>query len=125
MAELEKYEFTVDGEKFKADDMGWNYPQTDSEATTRTAENNLFRDVLPEMLTYKAIFKKPTEELASKLLVMRKKEEATVVFWSLRERTHITRKMMPVSDEITPKLLSNGEFICNDIEIRFVQTKGD
>ena len=46
---MEKYEVQINGKtKLKADQMSWEYPQTDGDGSGATDENVMIRDVLPE-----------------------------------------------------------------------------
>lgn len=85
----------------------------------------MYRDVLPRRMKFIAKFQKPSEELSSKILQMRKKESCDVNFWDLETRARVDRKMYPVSDQVNAlQTFANGEdeeFLCDDIEIRFTQ----
>lgn len=110
---------------FKIDGMWWDYPQTDAESSGATDENLFYRDVLPRRMKFGGTFQVPTEEMASRILNMRKKESCTVNFWDLETRDRITRIMYPVCDAVKPRILFNNdgteEFVCEDIEVRFTQ----
>lgn len=102
--------------------MGWDYPQTDSESSGATDENVMYRDVLPRRMKFIVKFEKPDEVLASKILLMRKKESCLVNFWDLETRTRVERTMYPASDAVNALMVSsNNDFVCEDIEIRFTQ----
>ncbi|MBO5142692.1 MAG: hypothetical protein J6J11_01640 [Treponema sp.] len=123
--ELKKYEVEIDGEVFKFDQFDWDYPQTDSESSSPSDDNILYRDVLPRRMKFSATKEFPDEKIASKLLLMRKKDSATVNFWDLETRSRVTRIMYPVCDAVKAKtlFLENGEelFTCESIQVRFTQ----
>lgn len=118
---MNKHEIQVNGLTYKIDGIYWEYPQTDSEQTTRTDENVLIRDVLPEMLKIGVRFEKPTESELSRILKMVKLEECSVTYWCIREQQFVTKKMYPVADEIQALALSDGTFIVEPFEVRFIQ----
>lgn len=119
---MNKNEITVDNVLFKVDQIGWDYPQTDSESSGATDDNVMYRDVLPRRMKLIVKFEKPNEELASIILQMRAKESCTVNFWDLETRTRKERVMYPTSDQVNASLLFNdNNFLCEDIEIRFTQ----
>ena len=119
---MNKYEITVDNIKFKVDQIGWDYPQTDSESSGATDDNVMYRDVLPRRMKLIVKFEKPNEEMASNILLMRAKKSCTVNFWDLETRTRVAKIMYPVSDQVNAKALFNSnEFLCDDIEVRFTQ----
>lgn len=119
---MKKHEILVDGEKFKLDQIGWDYPQTDSESTGATDDNVMYRDVLPRRMKFIGRFEKPDEIIASKILQMRKKESCLVNFWDLEKRERVERNMYPTSDQVNAlQMMDTDEFLCNDIEIRFTQ----
>lgn len=120
---MNKYEIQVNGLTYNIDGIYWDYPQTDSEQTTRTDENVLYRDVLPEMVKIGVRFDHPTEDEISRILKMRKLEECQVTYWCIREMQYVTKTMMPVSDEIHALALKDGSFICEPFEVRFIQMK--
>lgn len=110
---------------FKIDGIWWDYPQTDAESSGATDENVFFRDVLPRRMKFGGTFQVPNEEMASKVLKMRKKESCEVNFWDLETRTRVTRTMYPTCDAVKAQVLFNDdgteEFVCEDIEVRFTQ----
>ena len=119
---MNKNEITVDNVLYKVDQIGWDYPQTDSESSGATDDNVMYRDVLPRRMKLIVKFEKPNEELASIILQMRAKESCTVNFWDLETRTRKERVMYPTSDQVNASLLFNdNNFLCEDIEIRFTQ----
>ena len=119
---MNKNEITVDNVPFRVDQIGWDYPQTDSESSGATDDNVMYRDVLPRRMKLIVKFEKPNEELASIILQMRAKESCTVNFWDLETRTRKERVMYPTSDQVNASLLFNdNNFLCEDIEIRFTQ----
>lgn len=85
----------------------------------------MYRDVLPRRMKFITKFQKPNEELASKILQMRKKDSCIVNFWDLETRGRVEREMYPVSDQVNALQTfannSEEEFLCDDIEIRFTQ----
>lgn len=85
----------------------------------------MYRDVLPRRMKFIAKFEKPNEELASKLLQMRKKDSGIVNFWDLETRGRVEREMYPVCDQVNALQTfmndSEEEFLCDDIEVRFIQ----
>lgn len=121
---MEKYEVLINSNiTLKADGIGWEYPQTDSEGSGATDGNTMIREVLPERDKLVLTFEKDkTEAEIRKILQVRAMTECTVRFYDLRAGTFLTKTMYPVSDAVKALALINGEFIVEPFELRFVQT---
>lgn len=120
-----KYEIEVDGVTLAVDGIGWEYPQTDSEASGATEENVMIRDVLPERMKLVCEFKNIDEAKAAQVMRIRAKTECSVNFYDLRAQARVTRRMYPVSDEIKALMLIDGTFYVAPFELRFIQTVPD
>ena len=120
----EKYEVIINNSiTLSADDMSWEYPQTDGEGSGATDENMMYREVLPERDKISLFFAQDkTEAEIREILKVRAMDECNVNFYDLREGKRLTKKMYPVSDEIKAKALINGEFFVEPFELRFIQT---
>ena len=121
---MEKYEVMINGSIIlKADQMSWEYPQTDGEGSGATDENIMIREVLPERDKISLSFcgEGMTEADIRKVLTVRKMESCTVNYYDLRSGTRVTRTMYPVSDAIKTKALIDGNFIVESFELRFIQ----
>lgn len=121
----EKFEIIVDGQTIACDGLSWDYPQTDGESSGATDENVMIRDVLPERMKLACTFQYVDEAKAAQLLRIRALAECNVNFYDLRTRGRVTRKMYPVSDEITAHMLLDGTFYCEPFELRFIQMVPD
>lgn len=122
---MEKYEVLINGSiTLKADQMSWEYPQTDGEGSGATDENIMIREVLPERDKISLSFKGEgmTEADIRKVLTVRKMDSCTVNYYDLRSGARVTRTMYPVSDAIKTKALIDGNFIVESFELRFIQT---
>lgn len=120
-----KNQIMVNGKVIDCDGMGWEYPQTDSEASGATDENVMIRDVLPERMKLVCTFQFMDEVKAAELLRIRALTECDVNFYDLRSRSRVTRKMYPVADEIRAHMLIDGTFYVEPFELRFIQTVPD
>lgn len=120
---MNKHEIQVNGLTYQCDSIWYNYDQTDSEQSTRTDENILIRDVLPEMVKIGVRFEHPTETEVSRILKMRKLEECSVTYWCIRDQQYVTKHMYPVSDDIKVMSSIDGSFIVEPFEIRFIQMR--
>lgn len=121
---MEKYEVLINGSiTIVADNISWEYPQTDGEGSGATDENMLIREVLPERDKIALKFEKgKSEEEIRTILQVRGLVECTVNYYDLREGKRITRQMYPVSDAVQAALLIDDEFVCEPFELRFIQT---
>lgn len=122
---MEKYEVMINSSIIlKADQMSWEYPQTDGEGSGATDENIMIREVLPERDKISLSFKGEgmTEADIRKVLTVRKMDSCTVNYYDLRSGARVTRTMYPVSDAIKTKALIDGNFIVESFELRFIQT---
>ena len=122
---MEKYEVMINGSIIlKADQMSWEYPQTDGEGSGATDENIMIREVLPERDKISLSFNGEgmTEADIRKVLTIRKMDSCTVNYYDLRSGSRVTRTMYPVSDAIKTKALIDGNFIVESFELRFIQT---
>lgn len=122
---MEKYEVLINGSiTLKADQMSWEYPQTDGEGSGATDENIMIREVLPERDKISLSFNGEgmTEADIRKVLTVRKMDSCTVNYYDLRSGARVTRTMYPVSDAIKTKALIDGNFIVESFELRFIQT---
>lgn len=122
---MEKYEVMINSSIIlKADQMSWEYPQTDGEGSGATDENIMIREVLPERDKISLSFKGEgmTESDIRKVLTVRKMDSCTVDYYDLRSGARVTRTMYPVSDAIKTKALIDGNFIVESFELRFIQT---
>lgn len=108
----------------KADQMSWEYPQTDGEGSGATDENIMIREVLPERDKISLSFfgEGMTEADIRKVLTVRKMESCTVNYYDLWSGSRVTRTMYPVSDAIKTKALIDGNLIVESFELRFIQT---
>ena len=123
---MEKYEVQVNGKtKLKADQMSWEYPQTDGDGSGATDENVMIREVLPERDKISLSFQGEglTEADIRMILTVRHYETCTGNYYDLHTGTRVTRTMYPVSDAIKTKYMTDsGEFIVEPFELRFIQT---
>ena len=122
---MEKYEVLINNSiTLKADQMGWEYPQTDGEGSGATDENIMIREVLPERDKISLSFNGEgmTEADIRKVLTVRKMDSCTVNYYDLWSGARVTRTMYPVSDAIKTKALIDGNFIVEPFELRFIQT---
>lgn len=122
---MEKYEVLINSSiTLKADQMSWEYPQTDGEGSGATDENIMIREVLPERDKISLSFNGEgmTESDIRKVLTVRKMDSCTVNYYDLRSGARVTRTMYPVSDAIKTKALIDGNFIVESFELRFIQT---
>lgn len=122
---MEKYEVMINSSIIlKADQMSWEYPQTDGEGSGATDENIMIREVLPERDKISLSFNGEgmTESDIRKVLAVRKMDSCTVNYYDLRSGARVTRTMYPVSDAIKTKALIDGNFIVESFELRFIQT---
>lgn len=122
---MEKYEVMINSSIIlKADQMSWEYPQTDGEGSGATDENIMIREVLPERDKISLSFKGEgmTEADIRTVLTVRKMDSCTVNYYDLRSGARVTRTMYPVSDAIKTKALIDGNFIVESFELRFIQT---
>lgn len=122
---MEKYEVMINGSIIlKADQMSWEYPQTDGEGSGATDENIMIREVLPERDKISLSFRGEgmTEADVRTVLAVRKMDSCTVNYYDLRSGSRVTRTMYPVSDAIKTKALIDGNFIVESFELRFIQT---
>ncbi|MGN0548042.1 MAG: hypothetical protein ACI4IM_00420 [Acutalibacteraceae bacterium] len=122
---MEKYEVMINGSIIlKADQMSWEYPQTDGEGSGATDENIMIREVLPERDKISLSFNGEgmTEADIRTVLAVRKMDSCTVNYYDLRSGARVTRTMYPVSDAIKTKALIDGNFIVESFELRFIQT---
>ena len=122
---MDKYEVQVNGKtKLKADQMSWEYPQTDGDGSGATDENVMIREVLPERDKISLSFQGEglTEADIRTILTVRHYETCTVNYYDLYTGTRVTRTMYPVSDAIKTKYMTDsGEFIVEPFELRFIQ----
>lgn len=122
---MEKYEVMINSSIIlKADQMSWEYPQTDGEGSGATDENIMIREVLPERDKISLSFNGEgmTEADIRKVLTVRKMDSCTVNYYDLLSGARVTRTMYPVSDAIKTKALIDGNFIVESFELRFIQT---
>lgn len=122
---MEKYEVMINSSIIlKADQMSWEYPQTDDEGSGATDENIMIREVLPERDKISLSFNGEgmTEADIRKVLTVRKMDSCTVNYYDLQSGARVTRTMYPVSDAIKTKALIDGNFIVESFELRFIQT---
>ena len=122
---MEKYEVMINSSIIlKADQMSWEYPQTDGEGSGATDENIMIREVLPERDKISLFFngEGTTEADIRTVLSVRKMDSCTVNYYDLRSGARVTRTMYPVSDAIKTKALIDGNFIVESFELRFIQT---
>ena len=122
---MEKYEVLINNSiTQKADQMSWEYPQTDGEGSGATDENIMIREVLPERDKISLSFNGEgmTEADIRKVLTVRKMDSCTVNYYDLWSGARVTRTMYPVSDAIKTKALIDGNFIVEPFELRFIQT---
>ena len=118
----EKLEVIInDSITLSADSIYWSYEQTDSEDSGATADNVMYREVLPERMKFGITKEHLTEEEAAVWLKVQRYESCSVNFWDLRENGRRTLTMYPASDEITAGYKINGEFYCESFELRFIQ----
>ncbi len=122
----EKYEVIIDSSTVLRPDVGisWEYPQTDGEGSGATDENVMIREVLPERdkLVLKFSGRGLTESEIRKILSVRRKEDCMVNFYDLADGKRLTKKMYPTADTINADfLLSDGEFVVEPFELRFIQ----
>lgn len=121
---MEKYEVLINGSiTLVADNISWEYPQTDGEGSGATDENMMIREVLPERdkIALKFETGKSEEEIRT-ILQVRSLVECTVNYYDLREGKRVTRQMYPVSDAVQVAFLIDNEFVCEPFELRFIQT---
>ena len=123
---MEKYEVLINGKiKLKADQMSWEYPQTDGDGSGATDENVMIREVLPERDKISLSFTGEglTEAQIRTILTVRGYDTCTVNYYDLRSGTRTTRQMYPVGDAIKSKYLTDsGELIVEAFDLRFIQT---
>lgn len=123
---MEKYEVLINGKTtLKADQMSWEYPQTDGEGSGATDENVMIREVLPERdkITLSFSGSDLSEAEIRKILMVRALDSCIVNYYDLRSGSRVTRTMYPVSDAIKTKLMLNsGELVVEPFELRFIQT---
>lgn len=121
---MEKYEVLINGSiTLVADNISWEYPQTDGEGSGATDENLMIREVLPERDKIALKFEKgKSEEEVRTILQVRSLVECTVNYYDLREGERVTRQMYPVSDAVQAAFLIDDEFVCEPFELRFIQT---
>lgn len=121
---MKKYEVLINGSiTLVADNISWEYPQTDGEGSGATDENMMIREVLPERDKIALKFEKgKSEEEIRTILQVRSLVECTVNYYDLREGKRITRQMYPVSDAVQAAFLIDDEFVCEPFELRFIQT---
>lgn len=117
------YSITQNGktEYFKAQRVGYRYPQTDGDGAGATDENVMFLDPLPERMTFIAKYDNPKEVETSKLLKMAKNRTGTIRFFDFREQVFVSKVCYIVAENIEPEFLLDGEFVCNPFEIEFIQ----
>lgn len=122
---MEKYEVLINGKiTLKADQMSWEYPQTDGEGSGATDENVMIREILPERdkITLSFSGTDLSEAEIREILTVRALDSCTVNYYDLRAGFRVTRTMYPVSDAIKTKFMFNSnELVVESFELRFIQ----
>lgn len=116
---MEKHQIKVNNTTINCDHLGFEYSQLDSEASGRSEDGTMYRDVIGMTNKIYCGFDYKQGSELSTLLNLTDIESASVTYIDPKDG-EVTRNMYVVCDKIEI-LLINGEYVAEPFEMRFIQ----
>ena len=116
---MEKYQIKVNNTLIDCDHLGFEYSQLDSEASGRSEDGTMYRDVIGMTNKIYCGFDYKQGNELSKLLNLSDLTSASVTYNDPKDG-EVTRNMYVVCDKIEVQLL-NGVYVAEPFEMRFIQ----
>lgn len=120
---MEKYQIKVNNTTINVDHLGFEYSQLDSEASGRSEDGSLYREVIGMTNKIYAKFDYKQGSELSNLLALSNLTSANVTYIDPKEG-QVTKNMYITCDKIEVLLL-NGEYVAEPFEMRFIQMNTD
>lgn len=124
---MNKYEIEVDGTKFLADNISFEYSQLDNDSE-RSDDGTMTRDVIGLINKVYCDFfddKRIEGAALSRLLkLIKTKKSCTLKYFDVAENAFITKPMYIVADTVKVRLIDD-EFIAEPFQMRFIQMNVD
>ena len=124
---LNKYEIQVDNTTYIVDDISFEYSQQDGDASGRSDDGTMYREVIGLINKVSCDFKdsdKWNGATLSSLLQLIKKKSCSFNFFDPKENARITKNMYIVCDQIKVYLIDDV-FYAQPFQIRFIQMDAD
>ena len=123
--EIKDTEFEVDGERFSADSISYEYQQQDGENSGRSDDGTMYRDVvgLLNKVSYDFVDYRGLENI-SKILKLLEKTSCELKYFDLKEMKFVEKNMNVTGDAVKAKKI-NGEMTAEPFQIRFIQMTVD
>ena len=118
-------EFEVDGVRFSADAINYEYQQLDGDNAGRSDDGTMYRDVvgLTNKVSYDFNDFRSEQEI-SDILKLLEKTECSLYYYDLKEMAFITKKMYVVGDAVKFKKIGEDRTV-EPFQIRFIQMNVD
>lgn len=122
--QIEKYQIKVNDTTINVDNLSFEYAQQDSEASTRSEDLTMYREVLGLINKIYCGFEHlQGAELATVLHIIKHVKSANVTYVDPVDGV-VTKNMYVVADTVKVMIL-NGIYVAEPFEIRFIQMDGD
>lgn len=124
---LNKYEIQVDNTTYIVDDISFEYSQQDGNASGRSDDGTMYREVIGLINKVSCDFKDPEKwngATLSGILQLLKKKSCSFNFFDPKENTRITKNMYIVCDQIKVYLI-DGVIYAQPFQMRFIQMDVD
>lgn len=120
---MEKYQIKINNTTINCDHLGFEYSQQDSEASGRTEDGAMHRDVIGIVNKIHCGFEYLSGSPLQTILKLRKLTEANVSYYDPTDGL-VTKKMYVTFDKIDVNLI-DGDYVAEPFDIRFIQMDVD
>ncbi len=120
---MEKYEFEVDGVKFAADDIHWEYSFQEGSNAGRSDDGTMWHDEVGMITKVSFDFNDfRDEDQISELIKLMRKTDCSLKYYDLETKGFLTKSMYVSGDAIDAQYIDD-EFYLKPFQLRFTTNK--